>query len=141
MKTFLSRHDSEPDDFCWTLSCWEINNRPHRYELGIRAPDRLPLWRADKIELNTEDVAKLFGSGKDDGQKKPTATARDESAATKALAAHLRTKSDLTKTAAKNWCSDQGFKVSDRGFKARVWPEARSRAGLPSKVLPGRKRK
>ena len=77
-------------------------------------------------------------------QKGPLAeagTAADENAAIRALTAHLKANSEVRRTDARDWCRSQGFRISDRGFQSRVWPEARKRAGLPVKAPPGRKRK
>jgi hypothetical protein len=66
-------------------------------------------------------------------------TARDEAAATKALRLHLENFPDLKRFDAVAWCRKQGFKLSDRQFQYRVWPEARGLAGLPKKAASGRK--
>jgi hypothetical protein len=71
----------------------------------------------------------------------PVATAGDETAATKALASHLRIIRQLTRAGAKSWLRARGFNLSDRGFQSRVWPRAREQAGLEVKAPPGRKRK
>jgi len=66
---------------------------------------------------------------------------RTEAAATRALAAHLRQNPDITRDAAEAWCGREGFKLSKRGFRHRVWPKAREEAGLPSLAPAGRKPK
>jgi hypothetical protein len=65
----------------------------------------------------------------------------DESAAVKALAEELRQNPNLRRAVAAGWCAKAGFKISKRGFQDRVWPRARTRAGLPELGLPGRKAK
>ncbi len=71
----------------------------------------------------------------------PVTTAGDETAATKALVSHLQTNPDLKREDAAKWCKEEGYTLSGRGLKDRVWPQARVTAGLPAKGLPGRKRK
>jgi hypothetical protein len=67
--------------------------------------------------------------------------AKEETAATKSLATHLKNNPDLRRDDAAVWCGDQGYTLSDRGFQSRVWPKAREAAGLDAKANPGRKRK
>jgi hypothetical protein len=68
-------------------------------------------------------------------------TDRDETAAIKALAPHLRNNPQLKRDKAAAWCRTAGFKVSDRGFQNRVWPRARELAGLEAKAPSGRSKK
>ena len=62
-----------------------------------------------------------------------------ESDATKALAAHLKANPQLTPADAKAYL--KGYQISARGFQSRIWPAARTRAGLVPKASPGRKPK
>jgi hypothetical protein len=71
----------------------------------------------------------------------PVSTAHDENAAIRALAVELANNPDLKRADAKDWCEKTGFKLPHRGFRFRVWPKARERAGLPETASPGRKAK
>jgi hypothetical protein len=74
-------------------------------------------------------------------QRVSATTARDETAAIRALASHLRSNHDLTKGEALLWCRIAGLNLTSRGFQNRVWPDARKRADLKAKAPAGRKRK
>jgi hypothetical protein len=71
----------------------------------------------------------------------PNNHSKNESAAIKALSSQLESNPGLTRAEAKTWCTTAGFRLSARGFQNRVWPGARTKAELPEKALPGRKRK
>jgi hypothetical protein len=69
------------------------------------------------------------------------ATARDETAAIKALTSHLRSNLNLKKSEALSWCREAGFNLTGRGFTDRVWPRAREKAGLEARAPAGRPKK
>ena len=70
----------------------------------------------------------------------PVPTVKDETGARKALADRLRGKPMLRRDAW-DFLIAAGFKISERAFLYRVWPQARSDAGLPEKAPPGRRAK
>jgi len=74
-------------------------------------------------------------------QRVLAATARDETAAIRALASHLRGNLDLKKGEALSWCRIVGFNLTSSGFQNRVWPRAREQASLTARAPAGRKRK
>jgi hypothetical protein len=65
-------------------------------------------------------------------------TAKAESDAVKHLASKLKENPNLTKTNAEAECRQ--FKITQRGFRERVWPNARTNAGLSATAPAGRKR-
>jgi hypothetical protein len=65
-------------------------------------------------------------------------TAKAESDAIKHLASKLKENPNLTKADAEAECKQ--FEITQRGFRERVWPNARKNAGLPTKAPAGRKR-
>jgi hypothetical protein len=69
------------------------------------------------------------------------ATARDETAAIKALASHLKSNPHLKKAEAKSWCRKARFNLTGNAFQYRVWPKARERAGLEARAPAGRRPK
>jgi len=69
------------------------------------------------------------------------AVVSDEQRAIKALAAYLRQNPECRHADAAEWCRQRGFTFSGRGFRSRIWPQARGRAGLPEQASAGRKRK
>jgi hypothetical protein len=66
---------------------------------------------------------------------------RDEAAATRALAAHLKQNEHITRHDAEAWLSHRGFKLAKPGFRHRVWPNARQQANLLPMARAGRKPK
>ena len=66
-------------------------------------------------------------------------TARDETAAIKALASLLRSNPQVKRAEARSWCRKAGFSLGYRAFQSRVWPAARLQANLTAKAPAGRK--
>jgi hypothetical protein len=136
-----------PDDFDWVRSYprspWPIGprwgERRNREWVGGWGPRVIAL-----IELSTTDVIEVVCNADISAREpigKQSATVKRETEATKALALHLQCNRDLKREDASIWCREQGYNLTDRGFKGRIWPNARASAGLPIKGPPGRKRK
>ena len=68
-------------------------------------------------------------------------TAGDETRAIEFLAERLRADPHLTHAAALKMCRESYPKLSECGFRSRVWPKAREAAGLAPIALAGRKPK
>ena len=129
----------KPGDLDWVQSRpfarWPIGPKLGEHYSWISGWENWPL---DLIELWTADVIEVL-CGTQSGTVS-LATAGVETAATKALATHLKSNPQLSRADAAEWCKTSGYSLSDRGFQNRVWPEARVHAGLPKKGPPGRKR-
>jgi hypothetical protein len=130
----------EPADFDWDasrpLNPWPV--RPRGARLDEWRSFSLP---ATLIELQISDVAKVLCVGEQANKKaeRPNTTAAQESTAIKALAEHLKTNVAMRRSDAEDWCKAAKYRLGKRAF-ARVWPEARERAGLERIAAPGRKR-
>jgi hypothetical protein len=119
------------------LSTWPVRPRGGR-------PDE---WRsvarpAILIELSVSDVRKVLCVGEQPNKspEQPSPTTKQETDAIKALAAHLEKNRDLKRNDAATWCHKNGYNVSGRGLKYRVWPAAREKAKLSRKASAGRKK-
>jgi len=130
-----------PANFDWEnsrpLSTWPVRPRG----------GRLDEWRslsrpAILIELFVSDVRKVLCEVEQPSKnpEQPSPTTKQETDAIRALAAHLEKNPDLKRDAADTWCRKSGYNVSGRGFKERVWPDAREKAKLPRKASAGRKK-
>ena len=93
------------------------------------------------LDLMGDAGASIAQGNLHDASQSSRRTAAAKSGATRALASQLRDNPDLKRADAKNWCATAGYQLSARGFQSRVWPEARTLAGLPAIGSPGRKRK
>ena len=85
------------------------------------------------IIIRRGDLQKIIAA------QRPDPLASTESAAIRALAEHLRSDPDMTRTKAKELC--QPFVIGKNGFQNRVWPKAREKAGLAATARPGAKRR
>ena len=107
-------------------------------------------FRLALILLSSVDVIKVLCGNKNPSELRihtegirdgSPANSGQEKAATRALAAFLNGKPDVTRADAADWCHAGGLKLTKRGFQSRVWPEARKQAGLSPTAPPGRKAK
>ncbi len=130
-----------PADFDWEnsrpLKPWQVRPRGGRQDV----------WRsfslpAVLLELSVSEIRNMLcvGEQADNKAEPPTTNVGQESTAIRALASSLRTNNGMTRADAEKWCKEAGYNLGKRAF-ARVWPEARDRAGLPRIAAPGRKRK
>jgi hypothetical protein len=72
--------------------------------------------------------------------RKP-ASARDEAAAIRELAEHFKINPLITRKDAEALCRREMPSLSKKGFRNRIWPNARAKAGLPKTARAGRKPK
>jgi hypothetical protein len=131
-----------------------VGPRPGEHYFSIRGWQEQPI---DLIEVSTADVTRVlcddaiktgqqvnlappqFGSQE---EEIPVRGNDNEAAIAQALARQLRLNEEmLTRDAAAEWCQQEGFKFTARGFRFRIWPEARREAGFPKRAPPGRKKK
>jgi hypothetical protein len=130
--------DLSVKDLDWEKSrpfeSWPVNPRPS-------VPGGC--WRIKEILLFKEDVSRVLCDGEAASQREPreSAAIAGETAAIRALGAHLSSRPQLTRAEAAEWCRAHGFNISRRGLQYRVWPAAREEAGLEAKAPPGRRRK
>jgi hypothetical protein len=95
-------------------------------------PD-VPLER--RILISWEDLLKVWPPR----SPEPT-TAADETRAIALLKERLEADKHMTRERAFEACRERFPTLSERGFRSRVWPEARKAAGLDPKARSGRKR-
>jgi hypothetical protein len=126
-----------PAELNWAESRFET---PWRFQPGMRdfpGPIRSGfVW----IELFNADVTNVLCNA----EFHAVGTAHDETAAIRALTLHLENlenSHDLKREDAFDWCRQNGFNLSRRGFRDRVWPKARESAKLSPRAPPGRKPK
>jgi hypothetical protein len=90
---------------------------------------KVPFFR--DIHVSRADLLKVFTA--------TPPTIKDETGARRALADLLREKPTLLRAEARAQLTANGFKISDRAFLTRVWPQARVDAGLPAVARAGRR--
>ena len=133
--------DLAPDDFDWVhsrpLKPWLIGPASvaeHYFSVSGTESRRIAL-----IKLFRADVTKVLCGGEranNNFEKKPTTTAAQEGAAIKALASHLKTNPNLKRAAARAWCEESDFALTDARFpKSRLAAGAKgSRFGFKSRA-------
>lgn len=92
------------------------------------------------VRVFQRELLNEFKAGHMPTQWEKSATSGEEAAAIKQLAFQLRTNPDWRREDARQWLSASGFRLSQRGFRDRVWPNARITAGLSKTADPGRKK-
>jgi hypothetical protein len=108
------RDDGEYPD-CLIPKDWHVSNVPFFRDVRISRADLLKVFRATPP------------------------TVKDETGARRTLADLLREKPTLVRADAKAQLTANGFKISERAFLTRVWPQARVDAGLPAVARAGRR--
>jgi len=68
-------------------------------------------------------------------------SASDEAAVIRVLAGHFKIDPLITREAAEALCRQEAPGLSKKGFRNRIWPNARAKAGLPTTAHAGRKPK
>jgi hypothetical protein len=102
------------------------------------APENLVVLELDILGV----IDLLGGRGGEILVEKETFSSTIETKATNALASRLKSDGNNLKVEdAFEWCTDAGFNLTWRAFHYRVWPKARTEAGLSAKAPPGPKRK
>ena len=118
---------SSPDDIDWKPSSLK---RPLLDGRGKRLV---------KIEIQVSDVTWYLEGGDLSASTKPTGG--EETGAIKALASHLSKNKNMKFGDAEAWCASQGYELTGKGFRYRVWPKAREAVDLEPRAPPGRKPK
>jgi hypothetical protein len=119
-----------PDRLLKELSWYEERAKqgPLTYARAYLPPDRQTL-------ISWTDLLKLCPP------KHPVSKVADETKAIDLLTDRLKSDSHLRRGQALEICRDQFPKLSERGFRSRIWPKAREAAGLKSRGRAGRKPK
>jgi hypothetical protein len=135
--------DRPPTDVNYWLECAIDRNDPNQvrepppYDRGLvghRRAKRLDKARRFRAPLFPRQLAlKLWRVSRD------SATTAIETRAKTFLATRLRENPEMKRNDALTACRTEFPKLSGRGFKERVWPDARNEAKLERQGRPGRK--
>jgi len=136
--------DKPPRDVNYWLECEIDPNDPNRvreppppYDPGLvsnRRAKQLDKARRFRTPLfPRQRVLKLWE------ETRRSATRAAESKATKLVADYLRANPEIKRYDAFTACRKEFPTLSGRGFRERVWPDARTNAGLERRGRPGRK--
>jgi hypothetical protein len=108
----------------------ELVDEPTKAELDKKHPQRFrkPIFLRNHVSL-------LWPKARH------SATSGAEKRATVVLTKALQDNKDLRRKEALNICRQHVPELSERGFRLRVWPQARKAAGLEANAPPGRKAK
>jgi hypothetical protein len=130
-----------PGDFDWVQSRprnpWQVG--PNRWQHYTQVWWSWQPQPIELIELATADVQGIFGSPKP--LTKRAAISGEEMRAARTLQDLLFKNKDITSEEAFRRCLEKHPKLSERGFKERIWPKGRELAKLPPKARGGRKPK
>ena len=95
--------------------------------------------RLVKIEIQVSDITWYLHWGGLSARTKSTGA--EETGAIKALAFQLSKNKNMKFGDAEAWCASQGYELTGKGFRYRVWPKAREAVDLKPRAPPGRKPK
>jgi len=133
--------DEPPRDAAYWLECKADPDDPDRIQERRYDPNRVDKRTAARLDrkarfrkpiFSREQVLALPGL-------EPSGSTAAYAPARRFLAALLKTNPRLTFKEALHACRKKCGQLSERGFRASVWPQAREAAGLPATGSPGRR--
>ena len=136
--------DKPPRDAAYWLECEADSTVPDRVlEPRPYDPELVDKETAERLDRMRRFRKPLFW--RDHALRRwktrSSATARDETLAITFLMKRLKVDNNLRRQDALEAGRGQFPKLSERGFRSRVWPQAREAAGLERTAPPGRKSK
>jgi len=134
--------DEPPRDADYWVNCKTDPKDPNRVrEPPPYDPSLVSKRRATQLDKTRRFRAPLFPEWqilKLWEKSRSSAISATESQAKKFLATRLRANPEMKRHEAWNTCRNR-FKLTERGFRFRVWPDARANAGLERRGRKGRK--